>query len=182
MTEFISEWTDDMKNQTIRLRTIFDTLTIDQLNQKPAPDKWSIGEIIDHLITSNKSYFKDFSAIGNGTYTNVRGIYWKVIPKLLGRMITRSITPITTKKYRTVKAFKPTQSNHTLSVQGEFEIAQDELLKLVDAFKGLDLDKTYIKSPASGLIIYSLHDALTIILNHEKRHIGQIEGLLSESR
>ncbi len=178
MNDFITTWIDEINHQTDQLRNLFDSLTLDQLNQKPAADKWSVGEIVEHLIVSNRLYFEDFSSVGRGSYTNIKGIGWKVIPKLLGRMITKSITPVTTKKYRTVSAFKPTHSTHALAILDEFETMQEELVKLVDGLRSSDLDKTYITSPASGMIVYSLRDALTIILNHEKRHIGQIEGLL----
>ena len=40
----------------ITINNDFGELNEEQLNQKPSPDKWSIGECIDHLIVSHNQY------------------------------------------------------------------------------------------------------------------------------
>jgi hypothetical protein len=49
-------------------RQEFSSLTIDQLNWKPHPDKWSIGQCLDHIITTNSTYLQVFESIINRKY------------------------------------------------------------------------------------------------------------------
>ncbi|MCB0644745.1 MAG: DinB family protein, partial [Phaeodactylibacter sp.] len=40
----------------------FEELTEEQLNWKSNRNQWSIGQCIDHLVTSNSTYFPTFQA------------------------------------------------------------------------------------------------------------------------
>jgi hypothetical protein len=39
--------------------------------------------------------------------------------------------------------------------------------------KQVDVDKLYITSPLARLVTYSLRNAITILIEHEHRHINQ---------
>ena len=54
--------------QTAEARDSFGELHADQLNWKPAADKWSIAQNMDHLIVINSSYFPIIESLKKGTY------------------------------------------------------------------------------------------------------------------
>ena len=173
----VPNWIREIDQQSGRATALIEQLDEDQLNTSPAAKKWSIGELIDHLFTSNKTYFPVFESIVNGTYKNPSLMALRIIPKMLGRMVVKAVTPETKKKIKTVSIFEPSKIYHQLSVLDEFVKAQDDMKDLVRRMKDLNPEEIWIKSPASRNIIYTLSNALTIILNHEKRHLAQAEDL-----
>ncbi len=41
----------------------FGHLSVRQLNSKPHPEQWSVGQCLHHLVTSNSTYFPIFEKI-----------------------------------------------------------------------------------------------------------------------
>ena len=59
----------------------FGDLSSEQLNWKPAPSAWSVGQCIDHLITSNELYMVNIQKVADGTY---EPNWWSRIPLVAG--------------------------------------------------------------------------------------------------
>ena len=53
-----------------------------------------------------------------------------------------------------------------------------KITKIFAKLEGVDLQKTVITSPFMSLMTYSLADAVTILVEHEKRHFRQAERVL----
>ena len=175
----IQQWIDGINEQTTRTEVILSDINEEQLNSSPAPGKWSIGELIDHISTANKTYFGTLEQLAEGTYANPSMLSVKFIPKAVGRMVINSITPETYRKVKTAPIFMPASTNHTFEVLDDFKSTQSRLIKLVSKIEGYDLSKTWIRSPVTGFIIYTAEAAINMLLNHEKRHLGQAEEILS---
>jgi len=47
----------------------FGSLTATQLNKKPAPEKWSIGQVFDHLIIYNSTYYPIYEKVATAGIT-----------------------------------------------------------------------------------------------------------------
>ncbi len=176
----IEAWINAIDEQTKRAELLVSKITTEQLNTSPAPKKWSIGELLDHIVTSNKLYFETFDTIGNGNHTNPGMLGLKFIPKALGKMVVNSITPETKRKSKTASIFVPATSTHELSYIEEFKECQENLKERVIKMKEMETEKIWIRSPVTGMIIYTLEDALRLLLNHEKRHLGQAEAILNK--
>src|SRR5215216_2499488 len=85
----------------------FARLSPSQLNWKPDASKWSIGQCLDHLIVSNKTYFASFEKL---IYHRYRlSFFQKLNPfkKLLGLMVKNSIGPEPKRKLTAPKIFQP---------------------------------------------------------------------------
>lgn len=177
MDVYISKWLEGIEDQSERSESLFEGLTEDQLNKKPEPDKWSIGELIDHLIVTNGLYLKILQPVADRSFSGLKGVSWRFIPRKLGKFILKGIEPETRKKMKTTGVFKPTRSSVSVEILEEFQVQQEKLKELVSKLDGISLNTTYIKSPVGGMVIYHVEDALTLILNHERRHLGQAEGL-----
>ena len=63
-----SNWTKTLDETTASFSHTFGSLNSDQINWKPDPNTWSIGQNIEHLIVINETYFPIFQALKNGTY------------------------------------------------------------------------------------------------------------------
>lgn len=160
------------------IRAALGGLSLDQLNWKPDPQTWSVGECIDHLITSNRLYFAQIEAIGRG---DKHVTFWEKLPILhgfWGRMLIKVTSPDNPKKGKTRPVFEPSRSKVPLSVFDEFAQQQRQLMDIVRRTDGVDHHEVMVTSPAGGFITYSLHDAILILFQHERRHFNQALALM----
>jgi len=150
----------------------FGELNEDQLNRKPSPDKWSIGECIDHLIVSHDQYLKKIRNVNvNGFSKSEDNRVYK--HTIWGKLLVDSVSPQTIKKKKTFKVFYPKHKLIKRSVLDDYDRSLDDFVKIAERFKGYDLNKIKISSPVSGFIRLNLGDAFLIHLNHDRRHINQ---------
>ena len=166
-----------------KLKTIisndFGELNEDQLNFKPSPDKWSIGECIDHLVVSHDQYLKNIRKVdvesiepGNDSKPYKHTIF--------GNILVNSVSPEATRKVKTFKVFKPIHKLIAIGVVDDYHRSLDELIDVARKFEGYDLNKIKISSPISNFIRLNLGDAFIIHLNHDRRHINQSDKVLEK--
>jgi uncharacterized damage-inducible protein DinB len=162
-----------------KLQEVFGSLTAEQLNWKPNPATWSIGECIDHLINTNRSYFAQLEAISRGDKYES---FWEKLPlfhKFWGKTLLNATSDVEVKKGKSPRPFKPVRSTVATSILDEFALHQKQLISKVESTDKVDHHKTMITSPAAAFITYSLHDALLIIFQHERRHFNQAKSLMA---
>jgi len=151
----------------------FGDLTAQQLNWKPNAESWGIGQCFDHLMTANESYFPIIEQIIKGEKPRT---FWEslpVLPTFFGWMLIKYLSPESTKKLKAPDVFKPSSSDIDPNIINNFVRQQNQLTFLMKQTTELDLRHTKITSPALRFVTYSLIDAYTIIVVHEKRHLQQ---------
>ena len=161
-------------------RTTFGHLSPSQLNWKPAPERWSVAQCFEHLITSNKGYLP----IIDNVLAGYKRTFWQsmpVLPGLMGKLLVKSMDPASTRKVKAPKRFQPAQSDISGSVINDFVDQQKQLVDKMKATEHLDLEKIVITSPVAGAVIYSLMDAYRLIVVHEQRHFQQAKRVIEES-
>ena len=159
-------------------KTVFGNLNAEQLNWKPSPEKWSVGQCFDHLIVTNEKEFPYVEAAIRDDYKNP---FWgKVpfLPKFFGNFILKAVNPENVKKQKAPQVFTPTQSTVSPNVVSEFLANQDKAISLMEASEDLDLAKTIIVSPVASFVTYSLSDAYKILVLHERRHFNQARRVM----
>ncbi len=155
----------------------FGSFTPEQLNWKPAPERWGIGECLEHLIAANGQYFGIVDAIVAGQYrkpflSNVPGY-----AGMCGRMLVNAVSPQAARKVKTAPVFEPARSKVDADEIARFAEHQDKLIALIRRSERLTLDKTIIASPATSVIVYSLLDAWRLLAAHEARHLIQARAV-----
>src|SRR3989441_2135685 len=157
----------------------FGDLTAQQLNWKPNAESWGIGQCFDHLVTANESYFPIIEQIIKGEKPRT---FWEslpVLPTFFGWMLIKYLSPESTKKLKAPDVFKPSSSDIDPKIINNFVRQQNQLTFLMRQTAELDLRHTKITSPAVRFVTYSLMDAYTIIVVHEKRHLQQARQVLN---
>lgn len=175
----IEEWLKYADLLSQRAKENFGSLSYAQLNWKPAPDKWSVGECLKHLIHSNETYYSQFELLLSG---KKKKTFWESIPglpRMWGSMLKKSTGPVVTTKAKSPKAFRIDSSQVDTDIIEQFLRHQEKLKDFIRRLGKLDLDKTVITSPAAAMITYSLRDTFDILLPHEERHIGQAERVMA---
>src|ERR1044072_4382976 len=142
---------NDVANEA---KTTFGHLTPSQLNWKPSPDRWSVAQCFDHLLTSNKGYLP----IIDNVLAGYKRTFWQsmpVLPGLMGKLLIKAMDPASTRKVKAPKRFQPAQSDLSVSVINDFVDRQSEIVEKMKATEHLDLEKIVITSPVAGVVVYS---------------------------
>lgn len=175
----ITEMVQELGSITRTSKERFGRLSPAQVNWKPGPDRWSVGQCFDHLITTNKSYFPIFECVAQGEKRNTLWESMPILPGLFGGLLIRSLDPASTRKLKAPAAFAPASSDIDGEIIQKFTAQQEHLSMSLKGLEGADLDAIKMTSPALKLITYSLRDACTIIVVHEQRHLQQATNVLA---
>ena len=161
-------------------KSTFGRLSPTQLNWKPSPERWSVAQCFEHLLTSNKGFFPRI----DGVLAGIKPTFWQrmpVVPGLAGRLLIKSLDPKSTRKIRAPKKFQPAQSDISPSVLDDFVDQQAKIVEKMKATEHLDLEKIIITSPVAAAITYSMMDAYRVIVVHERRHFEQARRVTEEA-
>ena len=163
------------------LEKLIAPLSSAQLNWKPNAETWSIGEVVDHIITSNRAYFGRLENVVPGA--KKAGKLEKAAFKSgwLGKDFIKRMQP-GAKKIKTFKVFEPRFSDHSPEILKELQENQEQFREWIEKCRGLDLNRIKIKSPLSGMIRFRLGDALNILVTHQARHTQQAKSVLEIER
>jgi hypothetical protein len=157
----------------------FGPLTAAQLNWKPAPDRWSVGQCLDHILTADGAYYSTFETVRQGRYRKTLWQRMPGLPAFFGRMLIKTIDPANTRKSKAPAVFAPASSEVGTEVVRRFGEQQARLVEYLQAGPGLDLDGTIIASPVTRIVTYSLFDAFRILVRHAQRHVQQADRVVA---
>lgn len=169
----------ELTNISRDVKKLLGSLTAEQLNWKPSPNAWCIGQILEHIIIVNGSYFPIFKEIQNKTYTVPIYAKLKALASFNGKMVLKSVDPEEKRKTKTFPLWKPKQVVYKTTIISEFLRHQENLISEIGkTLSACNQHHVIILSPGNRLIFYSLENAIRIIINHEKRHLNQVDFLL----
>ena len=150
------------------------------LNWRENPESWNVLECLEHLNLYGDFYIPEIeSAIKNS----------KTIPQLkfnsgfLGNYFAMSMLP--KEKLNKIKTFKsknPLNSNLDKVAIDRFADQQLKIIALLDQSRKVDLNKVKVKISISQWIKLKLGDTFRFVINHNSRHIQQIEGILAKNK
>lgn len=149
-----------------------------ELNFKPGPGSWSIGEILSHLIQVNSSYFPIFDQVIAGTYQPPFLGKLPFYVNAVGSLLKKSMN--SKSKVKTFALWEPKNEEFRADILIEFSSHQMELSSYIQQLEPFLSNGTVIHSPANRFLVYSLEKAIEIIIAHEKRHLQQCKNILEE--
>lgn len=149
------------------------------MTQAPAPGKWSVAQVLEHLNIYSRYYI---NAIENRLHMNQSGpeVFFK--PGWLGNYFTKIMKPAEnktlTKKMKAPKNAIPSDMPDAEVMLSECLQHQHHLLNLLQIAKTANLN--YIRIPISinKYIKMKLGDTFRFLIAHEQRHFLQIENSL----
>ncbi len=173
-------WTSQIDQTTNNdFKKTFGQLTADQLNWKPNPQTWSIGQNIDHLIVTNETYYPVIKQVREGNYTLPFMGKLGFMVNFFGKLILNAVGSDRKRKSKTFPIWEPAKSNEPADILNKFEKHQGELKQLISGSADLIEKGTIISSPANKNIVYKLDMAYNIITAHEQRHLIQAKEVLA---
>ncbi len=154
------------------------TLSENQLNWKPSPEKWSVLECLEHIILSGQYYIDQINTKLSGKIPGSDLLDMNFKPGLIGNYSVKAMKPGPSgeigSKMKTFKRMEPGKSNlDQKQILSDFEKYQADLLSIIEKSRYFDLNKIKIRSSIGNLIRFKLGDALRFVVAHNQRHIQQ---------
>ena len=169
--EALAKELNQMLDKARRYLSEYEAMTIEELNYKPASDKWSILECIEHLNRYGRYYIPEIrSQIKKSSH--IPDISFK--SGLLGNYFAESLrSKPELNKMRTFKSMNPAGS--TLNKRAITELMEqvEALQEIIKRFAQLNLTKIKTGITISNWIKLRLGDTLRVVIYHIDRHIDQ---------
>jgi hypothetical protein len=159
--------------QNLNFAELLKEMNIDQLNWKENKESWSVLECLEHLNLYEDYYLPEIrKAIENSKSNNVE--YFE--SGFLGNYFANSMLP--KEKLNKMKTFKdknPLNSKLDRKTIDRFISQQQNLIELLNKSKSVNLNGVKVTISISKWIKLKLGDTFRFIINHNLRHIKQIE-------
>lgn len=171
-------WTDhltaDLDAADARAAKLVRDLSVTQLNWKPRPDAWSVGQCIEHLCRTNEVYVEPMC---DALKSAPRGAANEITPGWFGRWFIRSfIEPATQKaRARAPRKAVPVASEVDASILGRFVASNARIRDIIALARDHDVNRVRFRNPFVGVIRFTIGTGLVIITRHNIRHLIQAE-------
>jgi DinB superfamily len=149
-----------------------------QLNWKPNPEQWSIGQCFDHLRATKQPYFQIIEQVLAGTKPST---IWEKLPfwsSFLGKQFIKAMLPENARKVKTRPLFAPSASAVDAQIIQTFIAQERRWIETIKRTASIDTEKIIITSPVAAVVTYSLLDAIRLASVHERRHFQQAERVM----
>lgn len=159
----------------------FTGLTEEALNSKQDELSWSALECLEHLNLYGRFYLPEISKRVKGAEPKRTELFksgW------LGNYFANSMLPKEKlNKMKTFKNMNPINSRlNKDKVIAEFIQQQEEMLRLLNEARKIDLNKTKTNISISQWIKLKLGDTFRFVIFHNQRHLVQAEKALKNSK
>ena len=156
-----------------RASRVAGALTSAQLNWSPRPGAWSIGQCIDHLNVTNRTYFAALSAAVERAHRDGLRRAGPIRSTWFGRRFVAMLEPPVRVKTRTLKAIRPAERRHKAEVWPEFVRQHTHLRRCLESWASVDLNRAVFRNPLGPFGRLRAGTALCIIVAHDRRHVWQ---------
>lgn len=176
MRDIADAWQMEITGLSWEFEKLLRDLGPGEINFRTDPGSWSIAENLAHIIRVNASYYPVFDEILAKQYKPpfIRKIPFVV--NAMGNLLQRSMSG--TFKTKTFPMWEPSRQEYDLDVVAEFNRQQMELSAYVQKLDPYFETGLVIQSPANRWLVYTLDQAIDIIIAHEKRHLKQSQKVL----
>ena len=145
------------------------------LTRKENPGSWSILECLEHLNLYGDFYLPEIEHAIKNSYTKNDAEFKS---SWLGNYFAKSMLPKEhMKKMKTFKDKNPLNAQLDKRVIERFIHQQIEMIELLTESEKISLNKVKIKISISRLIKLKLGDTFQFVINHNIRHMKQIERI-----
>ena len=164
----------DLDAADARAIAVAEGITVAQLNWRPSPGVWSVGQCLEHLSIANEVYVEPMvESLGVAPSGPVDEI-------LLGRLadwfIRTYIEPTAqTKRARAPRKIVPRAQEVAASILARFIASNVGVRDIIARARGHDINRVQFRNPFVPLLRFSVGTGLQVITRHNHRHLLQAE-------
>jgi len=161
----------------VEARATFGGLDARQLNWQPAEGRWSVGQCLAHLRSSNRQMIQAIEAALEARAPRTVWQRLPILPGFFGRMLIRSQSPRTTRRFTAPRQARPPASDVEADiVQQLVDQHRDAVVRLQTLDDGRAA-AAIMTSPFINFVAYSVLDGWRLILAHDLRHLEQARAV-----
>ncbi len=157
-----------------------DSMTKEQFNWSPEPEKWSVAQCIQHLVIVNSDYLDAFNtALGKGGPKGTPPFNYG----FLGRWFIGMISPEMKRTMKTPAVMNPIVLTpeggfEQEAVMSDFRAACEGIIAVCQRAEGLDLTKIRVASPFMKMLKLQIGAFLEGNAGHCLRHLNQAQRVI----
>ncbi len=171
--EFNRELRNEMRTNHDRIAALVRPLDPEQLVRKPAPDKWSVAETLEHLVLMDGLYLSAIEPLIKAARPDAGAPARKFVATFIGRQIAASLEK--PKPGKSPKAGRPGTPRG--GVAEAFLAGDTKFMALMERASSLDWNAIRLRTPVMPWLPLKMNlgDAFQLHRVHVRRHMGQIE-------
>lgn len=154
-------------------------LPVSRLLQQPAPGRWSVAQVMEHLNTYGRYYLPKLQEVISNNKSEPSEWF---VPGWLGGYFTNSMMPkpdgTIGNKMKAFKNHTPVPELDAAKVIQEFEQQEVLLLQLLNKAQQVNLNRARIPVSIAPFIKLKMGDVFGFIIAHHQRHFVQIDNTL----
>ena len=170
----------EVTRQNLNFAELLKQKSDSELNWRENPESWNVLECLEHLNLYGDFYIPEIEIVIKNSKTNFTLDFKS---GFLGNYFAMSMLP--KGKLNKIKTFKnknPLNSNLDKVSINRFVDQQLKFIELLDKSRNIDLNKIKVKISISKWIKLKLGDIFRFVINHNSRHIQQIERILAKNK
>lgn len=180
---FIDGLVRTVENQLAKSEGLRDQ-PLEHLQRQPAPKRWSVMEVVEHMNLSSEVYYRGLTAVYSDPVSKLR--YSSTYsPGRFGALSTKAMQPGSDGKIswrmKTMGMFEPrTATTKGWTALDEFQKMLRGMLQLLNVAKERGVEGEKITSTLGPILRFKAGDAFAFPIAHQERHWLQIERTLKE--
>lgn len=148
----------------------------DDLTNRWESNSWSVMQCLDHLARTSLSFLPSISrAVATAPELNSnRPLRTGAIALLL----IRNLEPPYRLRYKAIPQLAPQETDFE-AAWSNFKKSQSQLSEAVRSTAGLAIDKVRVQCPVYARMTYNVYGAFRMLAAHQRRHLWQMQQVLS---
>jgi hypothetical protein len=180
VTSQLQEIIDDYRSASARLQRLVESAPPAAWEARPAPQRWSALECLDHLNRTGEQFLPLVRQALSAAPRLEPGAQPRYRRGLMGWVLWAIMPPpVRFVRSKTTAPFEPARGLQLPALVRTFEALQREQMACVEAADGLAIDKVFITSPFNARARYTLFACLGILPRHQHRHLWQAEQAMA---
>jgi hypothetical protein len=154
-----------------RAAALAGSLSEAQLNWKPSPQQWSVGQCLEHLAVSTELYLPPIDAALAGASP---GIADEITPGGFSRWFIRNYIAPSPRRAKAPGKIAPA-SQVDARILDRFLDGNRKTRELIERAARYDVNRIRFKNPFVPLLRFTVGTGLEIVAKHASRHLLQAE-------
>lgn len=160
------------------------SMSLELLQQRPSPKRWSVMEVIEHMNLSSGVYYRGLKDLYSKPNSKLR-FSPTYSPGKLGAFSTKAMRPGYEGKIswrmKTMGMFEPrTAATKGWKALDEFQDMLRGMIALLEQAKKKGVEGEKVTSSLGPILRFKPGDAFTFPIAHQERHMLQIEKTIGE--
>ena len=174
--DFHEQLVAEMRTNHDRIAALTRPLDPERLVRRPAPDSWSVAEVLEHLVLMDALFLAPAEPLVRTSRPDAAAPLREYRESFIGRMIAGSLQA--PKALKSPKVAVP--STPRAGIVEAFIASDARFLALLDQASALDWNAVRLRPPVAPWmpIRINLGDVFHIHAVHVRRHLAQIERVL----